>query len=230
MEKEAQEELIDEFEYDDFGTTVICREGNPLLVTDLKKVNAAGARSTIVLADESMTSDQADARSLRVVLSLVGLRSKAGAEGHMVVEMQDVDNEPLVRMVGGSDVETVVAHDVIGRLMIQCARQPGLAQVWNDVLGFEGCEFYAKSWDSLVGKTFDEAVVSFEEAAPLGILRDGAVLLNPPRGEIVREGDEIIVLAEDDDSRDDRAELSLLRPIAASAAYPRRGRGADLSL
>ena len=21
-------------------------------------------------------------------------------------------------------------------------RQPGLAQVWNDVLGFEGCEFY----------------------------------------------------------------------------------------
>lgn len=26
-------------------------------------------------------------------------------------------------------VETLVAHDVIGRLMIQCARQPGLAQV-----------------------------------------------------------------------------------------------------
>ena len=35
----------------------------------------------------------------------------------------------LVKLVGGDLVQTVVAHDVIGCLMIQCARQPGLAQV-----------------------------------------------------------------------------------------------------
>lgn len=49
--------------------------------------------------------------------------------GHIVVELSDLDNEVLVKLVGGDLVETVVAHDVIGRLMIQCARQPGLAQV-----------------------------------------------------------------------------------------------------
>ena len=43
--------------------------------------------------------------------------------------MSDIDNEPLVKLVGGDLIETVVAHDVIGRLMIQCALQPGLAQV-----------------------------------------------------------------------------------------------------
>lgn len=43
--------------------------------------------------------------------------------------MSDLDNEPLVKLVGGDLIETVVAHDVIGRLMIQCALQPGLAQV-----------------------------------------------------------------------------------------------------
>lgn len=43
--------------------------------------------------------------------------------------MSDIDNEPLVKLVGGGLTETVVAHDVIGRLMIQCALQPGLAQV-----------------------------------------------------------------------------------------------------
>lgn len=43
--------------------------------------------------------------------------------------MSDLDNEPLVKLVGGELIETVVAHDVIGRLMIQCALQPGLAQV-----------------------------------------------------------------------------------------------------
>lgn len=45
------------------------------------------------------------------------------------MEMSDLDNEPLVKLVGGELIETVVAHDVIGRLMIQCALQPGLAQV-----------------------------------------------------------------------------------------------------
>lgn len=70
---------------------------------------------------------QSDARALRTVLSLTGV--KEGLQGHIVVELSDLDNEVLVKLVGGDLVETVVAHDVIGRLMIQCARQPGLAQV-----------------------------------------------------------------------------------------------------
>lgn len=64
---------------------------------------------------------------MRVVLSLTGV--KEGVRGHVVVELSDLDNEPLVKLVGSELVETVVAHDVIGRLMIQCALQPGLAQV-----------------------------------------------------------------------------------------------------
>lgn len=62
-----------------------------------------------------------------MVLSVNGV--KEGLKGHVVVEMSDLDNEPLVKLVGGELIETVVAHDVIGRLMIQCALQPGLAQV-----------------------------------------------------------------------------------------------------
>lgn len=72
-------------------------------------------------------SIQSDARALRTVLSLTGV--KEGLRGHIVVELSDLDNEVLVKLVGSDLVETVVAHDVIGRLMIQCARQPGLAQV-----------------------------------------------------------------------------------------------------
>lgn len=59
-------------------------------------------------------------------------------QGHIVVEVCDMANEPLVQMVGGNVVETVVSHDIIGRLMIQCARQPGLATVWEQLMGFDG--------------------------------------------------------------------------------------------
>ena len=75
---------------------------------------------------------QSDARALRTVLSLTGV--KEGLKGHIVVELSDLDNEVLVKLVGGDLVKTVVAHDVIGRLMIQCARQPGLAQVNSALL------------------------------------------------------------------------------------------------
>lgn len=49
---------------------------------------------------------QADARVLRTVLSLMGEHDRllkggdAGLRGHIVAEMADIDNEPLVRMVG----------------------------------------------------------------------------------------------------------------------------------
>lgn len=72
------------------------------------------------------------------MLSLSGV--KEGLRGHVVVEMSDLDNEPLVKLVGGELIETVVAHDVIGRLMIQCALQPGLAQVRSHNYAFYPCE------------------------------------------------------------------------------------------
>lgn len=88
----------------------------------------------IILSPDDLL--QSDARALRTVLSLTGV--KEGLSGHIVVELSDLDNEVLVKLVGGDLVETVVAHDVIGRLMIQCARQPGLAQV-----NFRPCDMVA---------------------------------------------------------------------------------------
>ena len=59
-------------------------------------------------------------------------------QGHICAEVCDIDNEQLIKMVGPDIIQTVVSHDIIGRLMIQCARQPGLAAVWEQLLGFDG--------------------------------------------------------------------------------------------
>ena len=56
------------------GTTVVCRTGSSLLVGDLNKVAASTARSVIILAD-SGPPDKADARTLRTVLSLIGMKN-----------------------------------------------------------------------------------------------------------------------------------------------------------
>ncbi|GLT85781.1 hypothetical protein SLE2022_039580 [Rubroshorea leprosula] len=201
-DKEEMEMEIATLEFDFMGTSVICRSGSPLILADLKKVSVSKARAIILLASDE-NADQSDARALRVVLSLNGV--KEGLGGHVVVEMSDLDNEPLVKLVGGELVETVVAHDVIGRLMIQCALQPGLAQIWEDILGFENCEFYIKRWPQLDGQRFGDVLLSFPDAVPCGIkvTTDGGkikIMLNPDDNYVLREGDEILVIAEDDDT------------------------------
>ncbi|KAI3459848.1 hypothetical protein Pfo_016511 [Paulownia fortunei] len=199
-DKEEMELDIAKMEFDFRGTSVICRSGSPLILADLKKVSVSKARAIIVLAEDG-NADQSDARALRTVLSLTGV--KEGLQGHIVVELSDLDNEVLVKLVGGDLVETVVAHDVIGRLMIQCARQPGLAQIWEDILGFENCEFYIKRWPQLDGMQFEDVLISFPEAIPCGVKvasRGGKIILNPEDSYVLQEGDEVLVIAEDDDT------------------------------
>ncbi|KAJ4851416.1 Ion channel dmi1 [Turnera subulata] len=199
-DKEEMEMDIAKLEFDFMGTSVICRSGSPLILADLKKVSVSKARAIIVLASDE-NADQSDARALRVVLSLTGV--KEGLRGHVVVEMSDLDNEHLVKLVGGELIETVVAHDVIGRLMIQCALQPGLAQIWEDILGFENAEFYIKRWPQLEGLRFEDVLISFPDAVPCGVkvaAEGGKINLNPDDNYVLKEGDEIIVIAEDDDT------------------------------
>uniref|UniRef100_A0ACD5X7G4 Uncharacterized protein n=2 Tax=Avena sativa TaxID=4498 RepID=A0ACD5X7G4_AVESA len=199
-DKEEMEMDIGKLGFDFMGTSVICRSGSPLILADLKKVSVSKARAIIVLASDE-NADQSDARALRVVLSLTGV--KEGLRGHIVVEMSDLDNEPLVKLVGGELIETVVAHDVIGRLMIQCALQPGLAQIWEDILGFENAEFYIKRWPELDGMRFGDVLISFPDAVPCGVKlasKGGKILMNPDDDYVLREGDEVLVIAEDDDT------------------------------
>lgn len=113
-----------------------------------------------------------------------------------------MDNEPLVKLVGGDLVQTVVSHDIIGRLMIQCALQPGLAAVYDELMGFEGCEFYLQHWPELTGKTFGDALLSFPEAVPIGVKENatGLIKMNTEDNYVLQDGDEVIVVAEDENT------------------------------
>ena len=206
------------------GTTVICRQGSPLVREHLDKVSAEHARSVVVLSDDTLRADQADARSLRVALSFVSeARHCAPASDRCIVmEMQDVDNEPLVQLVGGDHVETIVTHDLIGRLMIQSARHPGLAQVWSMLLGFDGCEFYIKHHAELDGVCFGDAFLRFDDAVPIGVIqgsgKDATIWVNPEDDLILQPGDKLIVIAEDDDTYAPRT-----RPLEVEVASPSDG-------
>jgi hypothetical protein len=180
------------------GTKIIARYGNPAVVSDLIKVSADRAKAIIVLA-AGINADESDSGTLRTILSLKSMGYRL--QGHIVAEVRDIDNEQLLQLVGGSLIETFVSHDVLGRLMLMSVRQLGLGSVYDTMLGFEGNEFYVKEWPELVGKSFGDLTEHFPAAIPIGIQSsEGVVLINPPLDICLQPGDQLIVVAEDDDS------------------------------
>jgi len=198
-DKEEMEQEILESLSNLRNTKVVVRSGSPILAMDLNKVAAPSARAIIVMSQENLEPDESDAMALRVSLSLTSMEKMAG---HITVELSDIDNRHLIELVGRKRVETIVSHDLIGRIMIQCARQPGLARVLDGLLGFEGHEFYFSTHPELDGKTFEDALYMLPEAVVLGIKPKDCdrVILNPDGDMIFQPGDELLVLAEDDDT------------------------------
>ncbi|KAF0694788.1 Aste57867_14386 [Aphanomyces stellatus] len=199
MEKEALEaELRSQMhEPDLLGTKVVFRSGNPLLIVDLLKVSAHTARSIVIMATIG-DADKSDASVLRIILSLLGLPQLTG---HIVAEVRDIDNEPLIALVGGGVVETLVSHDVIGRLVIMSARSPGLAKVFSAVLGFDGNEFYISEWPACVGVPFGQLPERFRDAVAIGIeTTDGNITIKPDPTRAMLAGESIVFLAEDNDT------------------------------
>lgn len=77
-----------------------------------------------------------------------------------------------------------------------------MLQVFEDLLGFEGNEFYKETWPQLTGRTFGETMFAFADAVPIGIksMASGKVVLNPPDDYQIRDGDKVLVIAEDNDT------------------------------
>lgn len=68
------------------------------------------------------------------------------------------------------------------------------------MLSFEGDEIYFKEEPYLIGKTFGEALSAYEDSSVIGLLRGGRPLLNLPMDTRIAPGDQIIVIAEDNEA------------------------------
>merc|ERR1712166_788929 len=199
---------------DKLGSTIITRKGDPINPNDLMKCAAPFARSIVVLS-QGEDADEADAQACRCVLALSG--GMPFLDGHVVVEPRDIDNEPVCIMGVDEDkypdpierkrrILPVVGNDLIGKLMVQCSIEPGLARCFCHILAFVGNEFYFKEWPELVGKRFADACFMFNDAIVIGLRlavqnEMGAyIILNPPGMEEIQAGDQLLVIAGDDDT------------------------------
>merc|ERR1711865_683188 len=209
--------MNDAIEADDrLGSKIITRFGSRIENGPLRKCAVTAARSIIVLSDCSGDKDEDDAAIVRATLALTaGLPEEERPRCHFVIELMDVDNKEVC-MLGVADgidpekkIKAVVSLDIVGRLMIQSAREIPLSTCFGNLGCFDGSECYFEEWSDSVGMTFREICYRFTTAVAMGIrYTDEAcaaegkcpVELNPDFDYVIQEGDKILVLSDDNDT------------------------------
>ncbi|GLX94711.1 potassium transporter TrkA [Herbidospora sp. NBRC 101105] len=193
---------------------VVCRTGRPTESADLDLMNLGAARSIVVL---SPSGEDPDAH---VIKTLLALAKRRGDHPPVVAAIADSGNMAAARLAGGPGVHLVDSDDTAARLIVQSSRQSGMSVVCMDLLNFDDGEIYLRRLPSLTGRTYGQALSAFENATLIGLRRATGVELNPSTETVIAEGDDVIVIAQDDSTIDLAA-----RPAAVDeTAIVRAGR------
>ena len=179
------------------NTRIICRSGSPLDLTDLEIASPQTSRSIIILPQ----GEDPDTYVIKAVLAITNNPARRPEPYHIVTQIRDLKNLLVVKMVGQKDiVQPILANDLIARIVAQTSRQSGLSMVYTELMNFGGDEIYFKEEPSLAGRTYGEALLSYEASAAMGLRKsDGTILLNPAMDTTIAQGDQLFMLAEDDD-------------------------------
>jgi voltage-gated potassium channel Kch len=173
---------------------IITRKGDPTNPSDLTRANLGAAKSVIILDAD----DSGDATVVSTVLAVKAAINNPKIS--IVAEVDDAETAQALTSATNGQVQTVRSHDVIARVTAQASRQPGLATVILDLLDFDGDEIYFSEIPALEGKTYGDAVLSFNSASVIGLLdAKGVSHLNPKPSTKIAKGTKIIAIAQDDD-------------------------------
>lgn len=220
MDKVEMEDQIADKISDLKNTRVICRGGDPTDLFDIGLASPETSRSIIILSPEG---EDADSQVIKTVLALVNGPDRRAEPYQIAAELRDSESVEIARVVGGDEVQLVLADDLIARVMVQSTRQPGLSAVFTELLDFDGCEIYVIEQPALTGKTFADAVMAYDTSNLIGVCNaDGAVSLNPPGNLVIDKDMRVIVIAEDDSTikPDAKAQVSKVEVPNAPVLEP----------
>lgn len=179
-------------------TRVVCRTGSPIEMNNLEIASVHTARSVIILSPEG---DDPDSQVIKSILAITNNPNRRPEPYHIVAEIHEPRNMEVAKMVGKDEVELVLIGSLVSRIMAQTCRQSGLSVVYTELLDFGGDEIYFKEEPALVGKTFGEALLAYEDSAIMGLsFKDGSLKLNPSMDTRIQAGDSVIAISADDDT------------------------------
>ena len=208
---------------------LILRSGSPSNLLELKRVAFEHARSIIVLAGWTRDADASgrDVEAIKTAMLLSSFPDWAGARPVLVTEVNRKQNADIARIAGGNQISVVSSSEVIGKIIVQAARQKGLSHVYSEILSTGGNSIRVAHEPSCIGKRFGDVQFGFASGIPIGISwrqESGGTLryaagLNPEPDYIVDGDDQLVLLCGVAGSRYDAAARPHVSTIARTETY-----------
>jgi hypothetical protein len=185
--------------------------GDPSDCEALERISPERFDHVIVITDEKLDAQRADARTLITLLHLRDIADRRNAEFTVVSEMIDDRNRQLAEVTKVDDV--IVSDKVISLMLTQISENHELAQVFDELFSAGGSELYLRPATDYVvaarevdyatvveaARRRNECAIGFRvEADADDPDRDYGITINPPKStrRAFAAGDRVIVLAQ----------------------------------
>ncbi|HET6628291.1 MAG TPA: hypothetical protein VFG91_00790 [Woeseiaceae bacterium] len=207
---------------------LILRSGSSSNLLELKRVAFERASSIIVLAGWTRDAD-ASGRDVEAIKTAMLLSSFPWAETRpvLVAEVNRKQNADIARIAGRNQISVVSSSEIIGKIIVQAARQKGLSQVYSEILSADGNSIRVKHEPSCIGKRYGDIQFGFTQAIPIGISwrqeADGAARyaagLNPEPDYAIDPDDQLVLLCAAEGTPYDAAARPHVSKIARTEKY-----------
>ena len=204
---EREKDEMDDFfreRLDDWKTTrIITRNGITSSLQSLQKVSADDARSIVILNDVEPDADahEKELGDARVIKTIMAVMACTGEDRMppVLAELHNANKRELARKIS-SNVTVIEEHTILAKLMVQTSRISGLALVYDNLVGFDGCEIYfykpKEGWNDA---NYRDVQLHFNSSSAIGYRTpEGQVIVNPPAETKMNDDYEVLLIAEDD--------------------------------
>ena len=176
----------------DKSTRVIFRSGSSSSPGDLEKLNIGLAKSIIINLDD-------DIEAVKTILAIFKEKLVKKNNIPIACKINDSKNMPVAVIAGEGLVKFLPVYNFIGRIDAQACLHSGIAEVLLDLLDFAGSEVYFHHEESLIGKTFKDAVFDYDTSSVVGIIKNEQIMINPDAKTPIDNEDRLIIISLDDD-------------------------------
>ena len=190
---EANQRIISQFPDKKDYQRIIPKQGRISDRKQLEIVNLDLARSIFINHEDDM-------ESIKAIAAIVNNPNRKKDKYNIVTKMNTKENYELAKIIGGDETKVLFFGDMLARVGAQSCLQSGLAHVYLELVNFDGDEIYFHKESTLVGKSYGDAVLSYDTSCVIGIERYGNVIVNPKTNEEITDNDSIIAISMDDDT------------------------------
>jgi hypothetical protein len=179
---------------------IILRTGSTSSLMELQRVGLKRAASVISLAhgQDGRSAHETDIETIKTLMLLSGFDSWQGQKPRMVAEIAQKRNVDIARIAGARSIPLVSSSEIISKVIVQSARQPGISSVYAEIFSRGDNRSFVFACPDAVDKRFGDVAHWFPDAVLIGVAwHDDAgravAALNPePDYEIA--ADELLVL------------------------------------